>query len=635
MEIKKIYKNVFFTKIFNFVKVHKIWSIIIIVAIIAIGYFVYPKIFASGTTVQYTFGMVKKGDLVVSVSGSGQVATLSKVSIKPNTIGQTQTLGQIISVKVKNGDTVKAGQVVAILDGKNALQTLNQAKASLLSSQANYDKVVSGLTESELISLNDSINSAQTSLDNSKQNILLSLKSAYTTVSNLFYLNTDLYFTDPTIIPTLTISGVNFISQQLQNNVNQGRYNINPLLSTWRDTVKTQSVLVATDTGDDYIKGSINSVLSDLNTVRTYFDDMATLFALYSVASDSTGATSLATAKSAASSARGSVDTLISSLTSSLQSYNNLITSLEQAKEDLRLQQKPPEAATLATAQSSLDNAKATLANAETAYSARIITAPFDGQIGGLSADVGQQVSSSDSLGTLITAEKVINVTLNEVDAAKVLAGNSVTITFDSLPGVSLTGSINYIDPLGTVTQGVVSYAVQIKINKQNDQVKTGMTASVAIVTTEHLNTLIIPTSSITTSGGKKYVLVADMSSSTFSGANINSIGSTTRNFSSSTRRNFASSTLVTSTGANSSMSQGITMQYPVTQVGITVGISNNTTTEVLSGLTEGQLVVTKKSTVSGTTVKSTASSATTNTRGGVGGGAVGTASGFRALGGN
>ena len=139
-------------------------------------------------------------------------------------------------------------------DGKNALQTLNQAKASLLSSQANYDKVVSGLTESELISLNDSINSAQTSLDNSKQNILLSLKSAYTTVSNLFYLNTDLYFTDPTIIPTLTISGVNFISQQLQNNVNQGRYNINPLLSTWRDTVKTQSVLVATDTGDDYIK---------------------------------------------------------------------------------------------------------------------------------------------------------------------------------------------------------------------------------------------------------------------------------------------------------------------------------------------------------------------------------------------
>jgi len=618
MEIKKIYKNGYFTKISTFVKVHKIWSVIIIAAIIATGYFVYPKIFASGTTVQYTFGKVTKGDLVVSVSGSGQVATLSKVSIKPNTIGQTQTLGQIVSVKVKNGDTVKAGQVVAILDGKNALQTLNQAEASLLSAQANYDKVVSGLTESESISLNDSIESAQTSLNNSKQNIILSLKSAYTSVSNLFYLNTDSYFINPMISPVLTISGVSFISQELQSNVNQGRYSIGPLLNTWRDTVKSQSVLVATDTKDECIKESINSVLSDLNVVRSYFDDMATLFALYSVASDSAGLTSLTSAKSTASSARGSVDTLISSLTSSLQSYDNLITTLVQAKENLRLAQKPPEVATLATAQSSLDNAKATLANAETAYAARIITAPFDGQIGGLSADVGQQVSSSDSLGTLITSEKVINVTLNEVDAAKVSAGNNVTITFDSLPDVSLTGNVSYIDPLGTVSSGVVSYSVQIKINKQNDQVKTGMTASVAIVTTEHLNTLIIPTSAITTSGGKKFVLVADTSSST-------------RNFASTTRKDFASSTLASTTRVFSSSSKQIgnstnlVVQYAVINVEVTTGLSNNTTTEILSGLSEGQLVVTKKTTVSGniTTTKTSAASATTNTRGGFGGAGV------------
>jgi len=41
-----------------------------------------------------------------------------------------------------------------------------------------------------------------------------------------------------------------------------------------------------------------------------------------------------------------------------------------------------------------------------------------------------------------------------------------------------------------------------------------------------------------------------------------------------------------------------------------------------LSGLSEGQLIVTKKTTVSGTTAtKSSASSATTNTRAGFGGG--------------
>ncbi len=632
----------FYQKTKTFVKNNKVWSGIIAIVIIAVGYYVYPKIFPTATTTQYTFGKITKGDLVVTVAGSGQVSTLSKVSLKPQTTGQTQTLGQIISVKVKNGDTVNAGQVVAILDGKNALQTLNQAKASFTSAQANYDKVVSGLTESESISLNNSIDSAQISLNNSKQNIILSLRNAYTSVSNLFYLTTDAYFTDSMgTNPLLTISGVSFINQQLENNVNQGRYAFGPMLNTWRENVKIQNTLISTDTSNEYIAGAINDVLSNLNLIRNYFDDMTTLFALHSVASDSTGQTSINSAKSAASSARSSVDSLISSFTSSLQSYNNSITSLAQAKDSLRLKKEPPLASDLATAQASLDNAKANLTNAETAYASRIIIAPFDGQIGGLSAEVGQQVSSSDSLGTLITSEKVVNVTLNEVDAAKVSAGNQVTITFDSLPGISLTGYVGYIDPLGTVTQGVVSYSVQIKMNDQNSQIKTAMTASVAIVTTQHSNTLIIPTSAITTVSGKKFVLIADTSSSTVSdfGGNFNA-GSSTKNFGTSTRRNFASSTFASTTRASSTrqfgstsanrLSSGITTQFPVTQVEIKIGIANNTTTEVLSGLSEGQLVVTKKTTVSAgaTVVKTTAASATTNTRGGFGGmggpGAVG-----------
>ena len=630
----------FFNKIKLFTKLHKVWSTIIAIVIIIIIYFAYTNIFTTASTVQYTFGRVKKGDLVVSVSGSGQVSTLSKVSIKPNTTGQTQTLGQIISVKVQNGDSVKAGQVVAILDGKNALQTYNQAKASVTSAQASYDKLVNGLTASDALSLNNAVISAQTSLDNTKQNILIKLKNAYTTAANTVYLNTDPLISNPmSSNPAITVDGVSFNSQQLQNNINQGRYNIGPILSKWKDKITNQT------TSDDLIT-SLNNAISDLNIMRNYFDDMTMLFASYSTASNSSGQSSISSDKGTASGARSSIDSSISDLTSALQSYNSAIFSLQQAKDNLAIKQAPPSVDDLAVSGANLDNAKANLSNAETAYASRIITAPFDGQIGGLTASVGQQVSSSDSLGTLITAEKVINVTLNEVDAAKVSAGNPVTITFDSLPSVSLTGIVSYIDPLGTVTQGVVSYSVQIKMDSQNDQIKTGMTATVGIVTTSHSNTLIIPTSAITTTGGKKYVLVADTSSSTmqnFAGNFNNS--SSTDTFSTSSRRNFASSTFASSTGTSTGRQfrnglQGIPIQFPVTQVEITTGLSNNTTTEVLSGLTEGQLIVTKKTAVSGATAKTTASTATTNTRGGLGGGfgggATGVAGGLgRTLGGN
>ncbi len=636
----------FTKKIIIFTKLHKFWSAIISIAIIFVLYFLYTIIFPASTTVQYTFSRVKKGDLVISVAGSGQVSTLSKVSIKPNTTGQTQTLGQIISVKVQNGDSVKAGQIVAILDGKNALQTLNQAKASVTSAQASYDKLVNGLTDFQLLSLNNALTSAQISLDNTKQNILIKLKNAYTLAANSVYLNTDQFIIDSSSNnPNIFVEGVNFTDQQLQNNVNQGRYNIGSILDNWKKIIDSQS------TSDNLVL-NLNTAISNLNVIRSYFDDMTMLFGVNSVGLDLASQSAIDSDKNLSASARSAMDSSISDLTSVLQSYNSAIFSLQQAKDNLAIQQKPPLADDLAVSQANLDNAKANLSNAQTAYDSRIITAPFDGQIGGLTASIGQQVSSSDSLATLITAEKVVNVTLNEVDAAKVSAGNPVNITFDSLPNVSLTGSVSYIDPLGTVTQGVVSYSVQIKMDSQNDQIKTGMTATVSIVTTTHANTLIIPNSAITTTGGKKYVLVADTSSSTmpnFSG-NFNN-GSSTDAFSTSSRRYFASSTFASSVGtstgrqfrnsaSSSRSSQGITMQFPVTQVEITTGLSNNTTTEVLSGLNEGQLVVTKKTTVSGTTTKTTASTATTNTRGGFGGGFGGGAAGAvgglgRTLGGN
>ncbi len=613
--IKKFFKKTDFKKIKSFVLKHKIISTVIIIVLVYSGYLLFSNVFNKNTTVEYTFGKVQKGDLVVSISGSGQVSTLSKVSIKPNTTGQTQTLGQITSVKVKNGDYVKAGQVVAILDGKNALQTLNQAKASVTSAQASYDKLVKGMTDSEALSVNNTLTQAQTSLDNAKQNILIKLKSAYTTASNSIYLTTDSFFeNNPTnSSPSFKIDGVGFLNQELENNINSGRYNIGVVLNSWREKIKVQTV------ADDLV-ASINNAISDLNTMRNYFDDMTMIFASYSIASDSTGQASINTNKSTASSARGSMDSLISDLTSTLQSYNNTVFSLQQARDNLALKLEPASEDDLAVQKASLDNAKANLANAEEAYSSRIITAPFDGQIGGLSAEVGQQVSSSDSLATLITSEKVINVTLNEVDAAKVSGGNTVTISFDSLPGVSLTGIVGYIDPLGTVSQGVVSYAVQIKMNKQDEQIKAGMTASVSIITTQHTGTLIIPTSAISTMGGKKFVLVADMSSST-------------KEFQSSTAKSFASSTESTSSrpfgnyqASGTKTPQNFSnTQYPVISVEITTGISNNTSTEILSGLYEGQLIVTKKTTVSSTSVKSSASSATTNTRGGFGGpGALG-----------
>ncbi len=624
-----------YSAIKNYIIAHKFISVISLLIFLAIAYFAYGKITATTALAQYVFGRVQKGDLVVSVSGSGQVATLSAVDIKPQTVGQAQTLGQIISVRVQNGDFVKAGQIIAILDGKNALQSLNQAKSSVDIAQANYNKLVNGPTGTDLQSLNNSIQSSENSIENLKENILIKLQNAYSGASNSVYLNTDPFFINPnefigvpsfSAVATLSISGVSFMNQTLKNNIESGRVSVESILQNWKNE------LASISTSSDLVS-DLNGALSDLNKIRNYFDDMTTLFASYSTSNITAGQTTINSDKGIASNARSGIDSSISDLTSILQSYNSAQISLLQNQTSLGLKTAPPAADDITVSKSQLDNAKANLANAAQTYASRIITAPFDGQIGGLTAQVGQQVSSSDSLGKIITPQKVVNISLNEVDAAKVVANDSVNLTFDALPNVSIPGHISFIDPLGTVSQGVVSYAVRIAMDNTNDQIKTGMTASAEIVTTTHSNTLIIPTSAITTSGGRKYVLVALNASSTpnrnFNGQNGMMSSST---FPSSTNRrnfNFASSSFMGSSSLtfmrNSSstkrqMLSGMSAtSTPVIKVEVTVGISNNTDTEILSGLTEGELIVVR-TIAAGTSAKTSAAAATTRAIGGGGG---------------
>ena len=339
---------------------------------------------------------------------------------------------------------------------------------------------------------------------------------------------------------------------------------------------------------------ALDKAIADLKVVRTYFDDMTTLYASFATPNGASGESTIASNKSTASSARANIDSSVNDLIAVGQSYQTALTNVEDTKASIAFKVAPPEVDDVTVSKSQLTNAEASLATAQEAYASRIITAPFDGQIGGLTAQVGSQISSSDSLGKLITPEKVVNVSLNEVDAAKIKANDMVNVTFDAVPDVTIKGHINYVDPLGTVSQGVVSYSVQIKLDEQNDQVKTGMTAAATIVTSEKENVLLVPASAITTIGGKKYVLVSDSAPA------------------------IASSTGMRPVRTGSQVSSA---EVTTRRVEVTVGLTNNIFTEILSGLTEGQVIVVRSivGSTATTGTKTPASAATTRTTGAAG----------------
>ena len=168
------------------------------------------------------------------------------------------------------------------------------------------------------------------------------------------------------------------------------------------------------------------------------------------------------------------------------------------------------------------------------------------------------------------------SVQINEVDLVNVKVGQKASVTFDALPSASVSGTVSAISPTGTNTSGVVTYEVDLTLSSIDGRLRPGMSCSAEIETALKPGSLVVPSSAVTSASGKTHVQVLD-------------IGATAPR-----------------------------------QVEVTTGATVGTSTEILSGLTEGQYVVTGSSTGS-----STGTTGTTGTQGRGGGGGV-----FRIFGG-
>ena len=211
------------------------------------------------------------------------------------------------------------------------------------------------------------------------------------------------------------------------------------------------------------------------------------------------------------------------------------------------------------------------------------ITAPFAGTIAALSLKRFDTVSTGSTVATLITNQKIAQLSLNEVDATKINLGDKATLTFDAIEELTLTGEVVEIDAVGTVSQGVVSYKVKIGFDSQDERIKSGMTVNASVQTDVRQDVLVISSSGVKTLNGISYVQVFNPA--------------------------------LPETGGN----QGVVSNIAPQQVEVTIGISDDTNVEILSGLEEGQQIVTRTVTGSATSNTTPATNARSGGFGGTG----------------
>lgn len=467
------------------IRTHKISAGIILLVLIGVGYYGYQKMHTPTAVTTYKTAQARKDLLTVSISGSGQIAAESQVDLKP------QTSGTIKKINVAQGQQVKSGATLVVLDQQSAASGLRQAQVSLEQAKASYAKLVAGPTDDDLAANNLSVRSAEQAVATAQRNYANTVAQQQQAVDKAYssLLNSDLTLTasDNTTTAPVTLSG-NYTGTE------KGSYTIKAV----------QDYYIVTGLGSQS-KPITRNIAQPLGNglYITFGNGFISQSTTWTIEVPNTRSNSYLNNMSAYTSALQGQSQAIASAQASIDSAQ---TSLEQTKLSAKTKIEPPSNADVLAAQAQVSAAQVKVEDALAALRNTTITAPFDGTVAKLTATLGEQASPSTSLGTFITPQQIAQVSLNEVDAAKVKLGQKATLSFSALDNVSLTGTVVQIDTIATVTQNVVSFAAKIALDTQNDQVKPGMSVSATIITEAKPDVLLVPSSAVKSNTDGTYV---------------------------------------------------------------------------------------------------------------------------------
>jgi HlyD family secretion protein len=165
-----------------------------------------------------------------------------------------------------------------------------------------------------------------------------------------------------------------------------------------------------------------------------------------------------------------------------------------QAQKELERLQAGPQQVQLDSASLSIRRAESQLRRAETALNRTTLTAPIDGVISAVNAEVGAAAAPGVTLFEITDADPLrITVQVDEVDIRLIEAGMAAAVELDALDDVRIPAVIERIALIGTPVNGIVNYDVTLTIDSADARVRVGMTAEANIVTERRDDVLIVP----------------------------------------------------------------------------------------------------------------------------------------------
>ena len=491
---------------------HTIVGVLVLLALILLGVIVTDVFFprTAGGTPARTFA-VQRGMVQAAVTGTGTIVPASQQNVG------FRVAGQLTEVDVKVGDHVTAGQVLAKVDSTTYQTALDQANATLQQAQATLSNTLNG----------NAVPAAQHSLASAQQ-----------------------LYND-------TVNSVNLTNQQDANAVGADQQQLSSDQSTAPSSGQVSADQSAVNMAQDQLTQD-NAQFQRFECfanpppnpaacptgIQLQRDQLA-----LSQAQQKLNLDNQASSKVTGDQQKLSQDQLkaTSDQVNNQKQLDQGQSSVTQAQDQLNSQtiQRPN---TILQQEAQVASAQSQVRTAQNNLNGSTLTAPVDGTILSLSGAVGETVGTGGGLTALAPGSSApqpssgassssgaaggaassggassggsgfavlgniagleVVAPFAEADAAKVQNTQSGTVSFDALPGLSVPAHVLAVAASSTVVSNVTNYYVTLNLDQPDQRLKSGMTANANVVVSQAADVLMVPNSAITRLGGQAYVTV-------------------------------------------------------------------------------------------------------------------------------
>lgn len=508
----------------KFLKKKIFWIILIIILVVVLVVYSQGK---KNKQIEYVTDQVKLGDLIQSVSATGNVESASETNLN------FKITGKLAGVYVVAGDRVDAGKLLAGLGSSQAQSAVVNTQAQLAEAQADLEGVIAGSSDEDIAVAQVKVNQAQADLDTKevvldniiieKEQNLLSYKEQALDEADesIFLIQESLEDIDEIINGDdetyLKIYNISYSLAWSSYN------NAVPSLDSLEEEIINNSV---SNSVDDLVSllDQVSSVLDDADSaLRSTFNLLINVSPVGSLTQsdiDSYKSTTIIN-QSNISTNISSVQTAKSNLQIKSVEYDNDIeeaeleieeaeTALSLAEAELAQVLAEPRSFEIKLQQAKVNMAQAKLQSALADLSDYSLRSPITGIITKVNYEVGEYVSSAEPVISLISESNLeIEVDVPESDIAKVKVSDEAEITLDAFGEERIfTSHISFIDPAETIINDVVYYKVKLTFDEKDESIKSGMTANVVITTNSKEDILYIPQRAVISPNGESFVRV-------------------------------------------------------------------------------------------------------------------------------